>query len=67
MRGVETITLAPAQIVVQPRARQLAPDLEINLLVILAQPSHVALTPSAEPLQKVGDPGRDARASGCYG
>src|SRR5439155_10272796 len=29
VRGVETITLAPAQIVVQPRAREPAPDLEI--------------------------------------
>jgi hypothetical protein len=65
MCGVETITLAPAQIIVQPRARELAPDLEIDLLVILAQPSHVALAPSAEPLEKVGHPGRDARASGC--
>ena len=67
VRGVETIALAPAQIVVQPRARKLAPDLEIDLLVILAQPSHVAVAPPAEPLEKIGDPWRDARASGCYG
>src|SRR5437879_5202919 len=42
MRGVETVALAPAQIVVQPRPRELATNLEINLLVILAQPSHIA-------------------------
>src|SRR5438093_10635068 len=51
VRGVETITLAPAQVVVQPRARELAPDLDVDLLVVFAQPAHIALAPPAQPLE----------------
>ncbi|MBA2304853.1 MAG: hypothetical protein H0W08_19785 [Acidobacteria bacterium] len=67
VRGVETIALETAQIVVQPRARELAPDLEIDLLIVFAQPAHIAIAAPPQPPEKVADLRRDPSASGRHG
>lgn len=67
MRGIEALALAAAQVVVQPPAPELSPDLQVDLLVVFAQPAHIAIAAPAQPLEKVGDLRGDPRTSGCDG